>query len=461
LQYAMSPRARTLLSVSAEWWNHPGVVQLKYEDCVADTHATLTGLQTFFGPARAELATVIAKTSLGEMRKNSVNNHFWKGQPGLWRALLPATAAYRIAWPLQAHLAELGYSVQPDESLTDEAADQNWRELIGPELGRTLRKSTEGHQTQLKNAWAAVKEATEQVQTAHDERDAVRMEAIEQVHYQTLSADTARWERDQLHTSLSECLADLSEAVTERAEEKALKERLAERLSATEQAFDDLRTSYATMNLGWEQKFAAQAKELAAEQERFTAQGADLAAEQEHFVAEQERFAALRSEWAASQAEYTATLHTLTTARDQLNAQLVATVHRHDAVLREADKQLAIVGKDWAHLQQELRASDQSLRDAEEKLNTKARQLESAQAELAGFRSDLSEAYGSMADLRSERDAARRDLARLRDQVLHLQRELDPFRGLSAPAIDMARKVQRIRGGWPRMLGFLRSAPKK
>ncbi len=43
-QYAVGPRARSLLAVSVQWWNRPGVLQVRYEQLLAHPGAELDRL---------------------------------------------------------------------------------------------------------------------------------------------------------------------------------------------------------------------------------------------------------------------------------------------------------------------------------------------------------------------------------------------------------------------------------
>ena len=98
VEYATGPRAAALLAVTPDWWGRPDVLGIKYEDCIRDTDAELRRIEAAFGPVRdGSRAVVIEACSLGELRKGAINNHFWKGSPGLWRALLPAAETAEIA----------------------------------------------------------------------------------------------------------------------------------------------------------------------------------------------------------------------------------------------------------------------------------------------------------------------------------------------------------------------------
>jgi hypothetical protein len=151
LDYACGPRAAALLAVTADWWQQPGVVSVRYEDMVRDPAGELTKLAAAVGPPRgATVETVVAATTLDQLRRDSTNNHYWKGKPGLWREYLPAAEATEIATAHAGVFARLGYACDPDPGLTAAAADWTWVRHIGPELGETVRGVTAGHRDQMR-----------------------------------------------------------------------------------------------------------------------------------------------------------------------------------------------------------------------------------------------------------------------------------------------------------------------
>jgi hypothetical protein len=151
VEYAKGPRAAELLGVTPDWWGRPGVIGVRYEDCVRDPEAEVRRLEMEFGPVRCgSRAEAVAACSLGRLRQGATNNHFWKGSPGLWRTLLPATDAHEIADALAGNFAGLGYACDPDPGLDALTADRNWVRLVGDEIKQAVRRATEGHLAQLK-----------------------------------------------------------------------------------------------------------------------------------------------------------------------------------------------------------------------------------------------------------------------------------------------------------------------
>jgi hypothetical protein len=83
IDYCTGQRAAALLAVTPDWWTAPGVMPLKYEQMVADPLGGLYDLADRFGPLRdPDPQAVLDRCSMGVARQASVNNHFWKGQPG-------------------------------------------------------------------------------------------------------------------------------------------------------------------------------------------------------------------------------------------------------------------------------------------------------------------------------------------------------------------------------------------
>jgi hypothetical protein len=150
VEYAKGRRAAELLAVTPDWWEHLGVVQVRYEDCVKDPEGELRRLEAAFGPVRTATREVVDACSLERLRGTAINNHFWKGSPGLWRLLLPAAEAGEIAVAHERVFSQLGYSCDPDPALDALTADRNWVRLVGDELKQTLRRNTEGHRAEVK-----------------------------------------------------------------------------------------------------------------------------------------------------------------------------------------------------------------------------------------------------------------------------------------------------------------------
>jgi hypothetical protein len=133
LAWACSPRAVALLSVSLQWWDAPGCIGVRYEDLVRSAPDELQRIAGQLGvePSRdpAEVAAAHTMDRLRDMQREP-SQHYWQGQPGLWRRLLPAAEARRIAAAHAPSFARFGYVFDPDETLSRADAATAWRRLV-------------------------------------------------------------------------------------------------------------------------------------------------------------------------------------------------------------------------------------------------------------------------------------------------------------------------------------------
>jgi hypothetical protein len=128
--YALGADGVDLLSVSPSWWPHAGIIQVRYEDLVADPVAQLERLAGKLGPMdRARIDETVANNTMDGLRAYfpQWKHHFWKGQSGHWRAYFPQAEARRLAAHHRGVLDMLGYDCNPDPGLTPEQARENWR----------------------------------------------------------------------------------------------------------------------------------------------------------------------------------------------------------------------------------------------------------------------------------------------------------------------------------------------
>lgn len=133
LQYALGPRARALMSVSPEWWRASGTQRVRYEKLVADPLGELGRLVKSLGvEPRGRLEEAVEACKIDRLRNNETARHFWKGQIGLWKSLMTARVARRIALEHRSAFSLFGYPCDPDETLSKEQAEENWRLLNAP-----------------------------------------------------------------------------------------------------------------------------------------------------------------------------------------------------------------------------------------------------------------------------------------------------------------------------------------
>jgi hypothetical protein len=125
--YATSRRARALIDVSSQWWEH-GLMSIRYEDLVAEPAVELRRIVHAVGVTPALPPEAVAgAVTFGSLRQEAVNRHFWQGTPNHWRELLPPPVAAEIARPYTRVLRRLGYDVQPDSRLSYERAAARWQ----------------------------------------------------------------------------------------------------------------------------------------------------------------------------------------------------------------------------------------------------------------------------------------------------------------------------------------------
>ena len=127
LRYATGPRAAALLNVSRDWWTVPGTCQARYEDLVADPVATLERLSNDLGiEPVVPLVAAVETFNLSRLRDARRDQHAWRGDPDLWKTLLPSSEALQICRTHDACMRTLGYQCDADVTLEPAQADLNW-----------------------------------------------------------------------------------------------------------------------------------------------------------------------------------------------------------------------------------------------------------------------------------------------------------------------------------------------
>jgi hypothetical protein len=126
ISYAVSARAKALLSVSGEWWGVPDAICVKYEDLVHAPFHTLNTIGIKLGPTVVSQSDAIDALTLENLRPSSSNQHFWKGQPGLWKSLLPMEEAREIEKAHEDLFSRFSYLCEPDPALTKDQVKDLW-----------------------------------------------------------------------------------------------------------------------------------------------------------------------------------------------------------------------------------------------------------------------------------------------------------------------------------------------
>jgi hypothetical protein len=129
--YALSARAAVLLGVSVEWLAYAADV-VRYESLAAEPHIFLSDMFARLGVAPVgSICNVVAGNSIERLRALHAEHsfHFWRGECGLWRRLLPADVAVPIAERHRTIFEALGYTCDYDPNLSRDRASDNWRSL--------------------------------------------------------------------------------------------------------------------------------------------------------------------------------------------------------------------------------------------------------------------------------------------------------------------------------------------
>lgn len=154
LEWTRSEYARCLLFHSPSWWNRTGVLRVRYEDLVADTQGALERLASEIGDLpRRPIAEVVEANAIGRKKPGHEvwHFHYWQGQPGLWKDLLPAAEARAIATSIPEPFGTLGYPCDPNERLESFEADRNWNRLQLDSMREHLRLERSKHRKTIKD----------------------------------------------------------------------------------------------------------------------------------------------------------------------------------------------------------------------------------------------------------------------------------------------------------------------
>jgi hypothetical protein len=128
VNYANSPRARSLIDISSQWWDRHAT-RIRFDDLVCDPALVLGRIARRSGVAPViSTDETMRRLPFSRMQDES-SKHFWQGQSGLWRRLLPASYAEAVATPYRRHARRHGYYLTPDSGLTVEMAMHEWRIL--------------------------------------------------------------------------------------------------------------------------------------------------------------------------------------------------------------------------------------------------------------------------------------------------------------------------------------------
>jgi len=135
---------------------------VRYESLVQDPAQQLSALCTALRPAPVpSIQHAIQANTLETQRAVVVNQHYWQGQPDLWKRLLTLKEARRLADFHKPFFKTFGYLCDPDPGLTDQEADANWYALEFASLKeecRLARSQALKAQRDLRDSNAALSE---------------------------------------------------------------------------------------------------------------------------------------------------------------------------------------------------------------------------------------------------------------------------------------------------------------
>lgn len=139
IQYATSRRAKALLAVSTQWWTAPGVHRIRYEDLVRNPKRQLAQIAKLVGTAPSvSFEEAVTACATQRFRNPITARPIWPGKPGLWRTLLTAHVARRIAAAHEDVFSALGYDCNPDPTLDWRKATHNWSRIISARAASSL-----------------------------------------------------------------------------------------------------------------------------------------------------------------------------------------------------------------------------------------------------------------------------------------------------------------------------------
>jgi hypothetical protein len=114
LEWAVSPRAHLLLSLTPQWWQSPITRRLHYEDLIAAPNAEFgTLLDRCEVEPLADLGQAVADNAPARLRPAAVGGHAWPPARDRWRKLLAPATVDILMDAHRAVMIDLGYD--PDD----------------------------------------------------------------------------------------------------------------------------------------------------------------------------------------------------------------------------------------------------------------------------------------------------------------------------------------------------------
>lgn len=127
LEYALGFGFENLLSVSYQWWHDEAAIKIRYEQLVATPEIEVARLAHRLDAPVDPIVAALARNPLGRLQATP-NRHGWRGQPGLWRELIPRATAVAIHTHYRTLFRRMGYTIERG-GVARQDAEHRWLQL--------------------------------------------------------------------------------------------------------------------------------------------------------------------------------------------------------------------------------------------------------------------------------------------------------------------------------------------
>lgn len=128
LEYALGFGFENLLSVSYQWWQEETAIKVRYEQLVATAESEITRLARLLEAPAKPLLLALAQNPLARLQATP-NRHGWRGQPGLWRDLIPRATVMAIHTQHHILFKRMGYTTE-QTALAHADAEHRWIQIV-------------------------------------------------------------------------------------------------------------------------------------------------------------------------------------------------------------------------------------------------------------------------------------------------------------------------------------------
>lgn len=127
LEYAIGFGFENLLSVSYQWWHDEAAINIRYEQLVATPEIEVARLAHRLNAPVDPMLAALARNPLGRLQATP-NRHGWRGQPELWRELIPRATAVAIHTHYRTLFRRMGYTIERG-GVARQDAEHRWLQL--------------------------------------------------------------------------------------------------------------------------------------------------------------------------------------------------------------------------------------------------------------------------------------------------------------------------------------------